>query len=337
MTILGIETSCDECSAALVEDGTTILANVIRSQIPVHAPYDGVVPELASRMHTEWIQDVVACAFKEGRTEIGAIDGIAVTVEPGLIGSLLVGLSYAKGLSLASGKPLAGINHIKAHLYAPRLEQEVAYPYLGLLVSGGHTILAMVEDFDTMNVIGTTIDDACGEAFDKVAKHFGFGYPGGTAIEKLAEQGNEKAFSFPMPSLHKGEHRYDFSYSGLKTAVINQLDQFWNRDFEKNDCNIAASFQKAAIQMLLGRVKRAVRDFGISRIVAGGGVAANSSLRRGLLALKNVQVVLPSKVLCTDNAAMIAGIGYHYLKSGNSSPLSLTVRSRVPGFRKNYP
>lgn len=337
MTVLGIETSCDECAAAIVRDGKTIISNVIRSQIPVHAPYNGVVPELASRMHTEWIYSVVSAAFSQAGMNARDMDGIAVTVEPGLVGSLLVGLSFAKGLALTLDKPLIGINHIKAHLYAPQLEYDVSYPYLGLIVSGGHTILALLEDYDNLTVLGATIDDACGEAFDKVAKNYGFGYPGGMVIEKLAERGSSKAFSFPFPSLHKGPHPYDFSYSGLKTAVINQLEQFRNPGYESNAYNIAASFQKAAVQMLLSRVKRAVKELKIDRIAAGGGVAANNSLREGLLNLGNVQVYLPSKSLCTDNAAMVAGLGYRYLMDGVLSPLSVNVQSRVPGFRKAYP
>jgi N6-L-threonylcarbamoyladenine synthase len=274
--ILGIETSCDESAASLVEDGKKILSNCIASQIDTHRPYYGVVPEIASRKHTEWIVPVVTEALEEADVTMPGIDGIAVTYRPGLIGSLLVGLSYAKGLAYARGIPFVGVDHILAHLYAPHLEKEIVYPYIGLLVSGGHTIIAFVEGYDTITVLGTTIDDACGEAFDKVAKHYNFGYPGGVAIDRLAQKGNPEAFSFPKPSLHKGDHTYDVSYSGLKTAVVNQLDQFWNRKYPKSSENIAAAFQKAAIDMIVSRVLRAVRDTGIKKVVAGGGVSANS-------------------------------------------------------------
>ena len=337
MLVLGIESSCDECSAAVVEDGRRILSNEIATQIEIHKAYDGVVPEIASRTHTEWISGVVDNALKDAGLKIADIDGIAVTNRPGLIGSLMVGLSFAKGLSLSAGKPFVGVDHIMAHLYASRLEKEVEYPYLGLLVSGGHTIISIVRGFDQIEVLGTTIDDACGEAYDKVAKHYGFGYPGGAVIDTMAMKGDSASFNFPDPSLHKGEHRYDVSYSGLKTAVINQLDQFHVEGYDKTPENIAAAFQKAAINMLTKRLFKAVADTGINKIVAGGGVAANSYLRESLKAKSNIEVTFPSMILCTDNAAMIAGLGYHYLKRGDRGSLSLNAGSRVPGFKKTYP
>jgi N6-L-threonylcarbamoyladenine synthase len=253
LRILGIESSCDECSASVVEDGRRILSNVILSQVDFHKPYYGVVPEIASRKHIEWIRPVVQDALAEAATGLEDVDAVAVTFRPGLIGSLLVGLSYAKGLAWALGKPLIGVDHILAHLYAPHLERDISYPYLGLLVSGGHTIIAKVETFDKIVVLGTTIDDACGEAFDKVAKHYGIGFPGGVAIDKLSKTGDPRAFRFPKPSLHKGEAFYDVSYSGLKTAVIHQSDQFWNGKSEKSLANIAASFQRAAVDILVDR------------------------------------------------------------------------------------
>lgn len=337
MRILGIETSCDECSVAVVEDGRTILSNVIATQVELHRPYNGVVPELASRKHTEWIIPVYRKALADAKLTLRDIEGIAATNRPGLSGSLLVGHSFAKGLSFSSGKPFIGVDHIRAHLYAAHLEQDIDYPYLGLLVSGGHTIICRVSSFDEVEVLGTTIDDACGEAFDKVAKHHGFGYPGGVAVDRLAARGNDRAFDFPHPSLHKGDHRYDVSYSGLKTAVINQMDQFWDGTSEKSPENIAASFQKAAIRILLSRLYRAVEDTGITRVVAGGGVAANSYLRAELGKKTGLEVIFPSLSLCTDNGAMIAGIGYHYLKAGIRSNLDETVSARVRGFRKTYP
>ncbi len=337
MKILGIESSCDECAAAVVEDGKRILSNVVATQIDFHREYNGVVPEIASRLHTEWITSVVRKALESSSINIGDIDGIAVTSRPGLVGSLLVGLSFAKGLSLAIGKPFTGVDHIMAHLYAPHLEYDIEYPYLGLLVSGGHTVISRVDGFDEITVLGTTIDDACGEAFDKVAKYYDLGYPGGVAIDNLSKEGNPDAFNFPDPSLHKGDHRYDVSYSGLKTAVINQLDRFWDGESEKSMANIAASFQKAAVMMLVKRLKRAVKDTGIRTVVAGGGVVANSLLRSELKKIEGAEVVFPSIRLCTDNGAMIAGLGYQYLVRGEVSGLTLNASARVRAFRKKYP
>ncbi len=339
MLVMGIESSCDECAIAVVEDGKRILSNEIATQIDIHKPFDGVVPEIASRMHIEWILSVAHKALNEAGVGLENIDGIAVTNRPGLVGSLLIGLNFAKGLALSRGIPFVGIDHIRAHLYAPHLEYKIEYPYIGLLVSGGHTVISKVEDFDTIKVMGATIDDACGEAFDKVAKHYKLGYPGGVAIDKLAQRegANPEAFSFPDPSLHKGQHRYDVSYSGLKTAVINQMDQFWDGSSKKTPENIAASFQRAAIDMLVRRVKRAVKDTGLTRIVAGGGVAANSLLRSRLQQIEGVEAIFPSMSLCTDNGAMIAGIGYHYLKRGEHSDFRLNAYPRVKRFRKAYP
>jgi N6-L-threonylcarbamoyladenine synthase len=337
MKILGIETSCDECAASVVEDGRKILSNVVATQIDLHKKYNGVVPEIASRLHTEWIKSVVIEAISKAGIDLLSIDGIAVTNRPGLIGSLLVGLSFAKGLALSLGKPFIGVDHILAHIYAPYLEHNIKYPYLGVLVSGGHTIISLVTEFNNMQVLGTTIDDACGEAFDKVAKFYDLGYPGGIAIDRLSQEGDSSAFNFPNPSLHKGDHKYDVSYSGLKTAVINQLDQFHNGKSEKSNANIAASFQRAAVEILMRRIRRALKDTGLKRVVAGGGVVANSLLRKELLGLLNIETIIPSMVLCTDNAAMIAGIGYQYLEKGETSAYSINAASRVPGFRKKYP
>ena len=229
------------------------------------------------------------------------------------------------------------MDHIKAHLYAPHIIQDIPYPYLGLLVSGGHTVISSVTGFDEIEVLGTTIDDAIGEAFDKVAAYHGMGFPGGVVIDRLAQDGDPYAFSFPEPSLHKGDHDFDVSYSGLKTAVINQLDQFWDGASPKSFENIAASFQRAAVSSLMLRVERALERTGYTRIVAGGGVAANSELRKRLKGLKGIEAFIPPMELCTDNGAMIAGIGYQYLKRGVSSPLDLQVSSRVQAFRHTYP
>ncbi|MDR0323481.1 MAG: tRNA (adenosine(37)-N6)-threonylcarbamoyltransferase complex transferase subunit TsaD, partial [Treponema sp.] len=226
MKVLGIETSCDECSASVVEDGEKILSNVIASQIPFHAPWNGVVPEIASRKHTEWIYQVTKEAIEKAGLTVEDIDAVAVTSRPGLFGSLLVGLSFAKAFAWARDIPFIAVCHMLAHLYAPRLLPggKPAYPFLGLLVSGGHTIICRADDFDNITVMGTTIDDAIGEAFDKVAKFYNFGYPGGAVIDKMAADGDSEAFRFPLPSLHKADHRYDVSYSGIKTAVTSQLE-----------------------------------------------------------------------------------------------------------------
>ena len=338
MNILGIETSCDECSASIVKNGKEIISHIIATQIEFHKPYNGVVPEIASRKHIQWISSVVRTVIeKSGINPEKEIDAVAATYRPGLIGSLLVGLSFAKGLALSLECPFIGVDHIQAHLYAPHLEQEIKYPYIGLLISGGHSIIAIIKNYNKMKVIGTTIDDACGEAFDKIAKHYKMGYPGGVIIDNLAKSGDPKAFSFPTPSLHKGDHKYDVSYSGLKTAVINQLDKFWNKEYEKSNENISAAFQKKAIDMISNKVLLAVKDTGIKTIVAGGGVTANSYLRSRLLQEKNIQVIFPSLKLCTDNGAMIAGLAYHYYKAGETSPLNLNAEARVPAFRRLYP
>ncbi|MEE8441164.1 MAG: tRNA (adenosine(37)-N6)-threonylcarbamoyltransferase complex transferase subunit TsaD [Spirochaetia bacterium] len=337
MRVLGVETSCDECSVAVVEDGARILGQIIATQTDQHAPYRGVVPEIAGRTHTEWISGVYARALHEAGVEASELDGIAVTTRPGLSGSLVVGLSFAKALAFGLDIPLIGVDHVLAHLYAPQLEQDVEYPFLGLLVSGGHTIIARVSDPLSMEILGTTIDDACGEAFDKVAKHLNLGYPGGVAIDRLASEGDPRAFSFPDSRLHKGDHRYDVSYSGLKTAVVNQLDKFWNREYEKSNANIAAGFQKAAIDLLLKRLYLAVEDTGLRRVVAGGGVAANSRLRRTLADHPELDAVYPSLELCTDNGAMVAGLAYHLLRRGDRDDLTVDVSPRVTGFRTTYP
>lgn len=337
MIILGIESSCDECAASVILNGKKILSNIVSTQIEQHKPYNGVVPEIASRLHTEWISGVVESALNEAGIEFKDLNGVAVANKPGLSGSLLVGVSYAKGLSYALGIPLIGVDHVKAHLYAPHLEYDIHYPYIGLLVSGGHTVIAKVTDFDEMEILGSTIDDACGEAFDKVSKFYNWGYPGGKIIDDLAKGGNPKAFDFPRSSLHKGDHKYDVSYSGLKTAVVNQIDQFWDKKSEKTPENIAASFQHVAIDVLIKRVQRAVKDTGIKTIVAGGGVTANSYLRERLTSIRSVKSYFPSLSLCTDNGAMIGALGYEYLKRGIQDDLSLTAVSRVMAFRRGYP
>ena len=335
MKVLGIESSCDETAAAVVEDGRHILSNVVATQIPFHEVYSGVVPEIASRKHAEWILPVVRRALDEAGMTVNDVDAVAATNRPGLMGSLLVGLTFAKTLAWSLNKPFIAVNHMLGHLYAAHLEQNIEYPYLGLLVSGGHSIICKVSNFDDIEVLGTTVDDAAGEAFDKVAKFYGFGYPGGVIIDKLAKNGNPAAAHFPMPRLDKGEHRYDVSYSGLKTAVINQIDSFWNPDFEKTPENIAASFRETAVKILLSRLFKAVEDTGLKTIVAGGGVAANSRLRALLAERSDLRCIFPSLKLCTDNGAMIAGVGYRYLERGDTSPWNTTASARVSGFKKS--
>jgi N6-L-threonylcarbamoyladenine synthase len=338
MKVLGIETSCDECSAAVVEDGEKIISNIIATQIPFHAPWNGVVPEIASRKHTEWIYAVTKEALDKANLAVSDIDAVAVTNRPGLLGSLIVGLSFAKAFSWARNIPFIAVDHMLAHMYASRLisEEKPEYPFLGLLVSGGHTIICRADNFDNITVLGTTIDDAIGEAFDKTAKYYNFGYPGGAVIDKMAQNGDSFAFNFPMPSLHKGDHRYDVSYSGLKNAVINQLDIFKKKSDYTNE-DIAASFQKTAVKILLRALLNAAEDTGITTVVAGGGAAANSYLRSSLKEQSHLRCIFPPPELCGDNAAMIAGIGYHYLKRGEKSPLDVTASARVTGFKKKYP
>ncbi|MCL2044561.1 MAG: tRNA (adenosine(37)-N6)-threonylcarbamoyltransferase complex transferase subunit TsaD [Treponema sp.] len=351
MKILGIETSCDECAAAVVANGKTVLSNVVATQIPFHAPYSGVVPEIASRKHTEWIYSVVKEALNNAGLKPHDIDAVAATSRPGLLGSLLVGLSFAKAFAWSRNIPFIAVDHMIAHLYASQLSfagkethvsEPLTYPFLGLLVSGGHTIICRADAFDDITVLGTTIDDAAGEAFDKVAKHYNFGYPGGVIIDRMAQNGDSMAFRFPIPSFHKKKgHRYDVSYSGLKNAVINQLDRFRVKDGEIKPEDIAASFQKTAVDILLRALFNAAEDSGLTSIAAGGGVTANSYLRACLaqkLATqrwRGLRCVFPPPELCGDNGAMIAGLAWHYLVRGNRSPLSESASARVEGFKKN--
>ncbi|MBN2874455.1 MAG: tRNA (adenosine(37)-N6)-threonylcarbamoyltransferase complex transferase subunit TsaD [Spirochaetales bacterium] len=334
MTVLGIESSCDECAAAVVLDGRRVVSSVIATQIERHAEYNGVVPEIASRLHTEWIGDVVARALDDAEFTMSQVDGIAVTSKPGLAGSLLVGVSFAKALAWSTSTPFVGVNHVLAHLYAPLLSEDVDYPFIGLIVSGGHTLICRADGFDDITVLGTTIDDAMGEAFDKVAKHYNLGYPGGAAIDKLARIGNAAACSFPSAHLYKGDHRYDVSYSGIKTAAIRQLDQFWNPAFERSNENIAAAFEKAAVDMMVSRLLRAMDDTGLKTLVVGGGVAANTYLRERLARRHDLRCLFPPLELCGDNAAMVAGLGYHLLARGDRDDLTLNASPRVVGFKR---
>lgn len=333
MKVLGIESSCDETACAIVQDGKTILSNVVATQIPFHEIYKGVVPEIASRKHAEWILPVVRQALQEASLSLDQIDAFAATNRPGLMGSLLVGLTFAKTLSYAHQKPFIAINHMLAHLYAAHLSNKVSYPYIGLLVSGGHTIICKVTNFDKVDVLGTTVDDSVGEAFDKVAKFYNLGYPGGVVIEKLSKSGDSESFSFPVPKLDD-DHRYDVSFSGLKTAVIHQKELFLKQGASSSIENLCASFQETACKTLCSRLFRAIDDTGIKTVVAGGGVAANMHLREMLQERKDVSFIFPPLKLCGDNGAMIAGLAYHYLKRGETSPLSTTASARILEFKR---
>lgn len=334
MLVLGIESSCDETAAAIVEDGKKIISNVVATQIPFHKIYKGVVPEIASRKHIEWILPVVNQALKEADLDLSKIDAIATTNRPGLMGSLLVGMTFGKTLAWATQKPYIAINHMLGHLYAAQLVNDVEYPFLGLLVSGGHSIICKVNNFDDLEILGTTVDDSVGEAFDKVAKFYGLGYPGGVIIDNLAKQGNPKAASFPIPRLDETEHRYDVSFSGLKTAVIHQCDLFWNEGFEHSTENMCAAFQETACKTLATKLFRAVEDTGLKTVVAGGGVAANSRLREMLASRKDINCIFPPLKLCGDNGAMIAGVAYHFLKRGDRSGWDTTACARIPQFKR---
>ena len=335
MKVLGIESSCDETACAIVEDGKKIISNVVATQIPFHQVYKGVVPEIASRKHAEWILPVVRQALKEADMKIDDVDAVAATNRPGLMGSLLVGLTFGKTLAWSIGKPFIAVNHMLGHMYAAHLSNDIEYPYLGLLVSGGHSIIAKVNGFDDLEVLGTTIDDSVGEAFDKVSKFYGLGYPGGVVIDRLSQKGDPKAFNFPVPKLDKGDdHRYDVSFSGLKTAVIHQADMFLKKGCEKTNENICASFQETACKILTSRLFRAVEDTGLTTVVAGGGVAANSRLRSLLAERKDLNCVFPPLKLCGDNGAMIAGVAYHFLKRGDRSGIDTTACARIPQFKR---
>lgn len=319
MIIMGIESSCDETSVSLIEDGRKILSNTIFSQIKTHKLYGGVVPEIASREHLQAINYVVKESLLEANKSFEDIDLIAVTKGPGLVGALLVGMSYAKGLSLALKKPLIGVNHMEGHVCANYLESEdLKPPFISLIVSGGHTYLVEVKSYTNYEIIGQTRDDAAGESFDKISRTLGLGYPGGPAIQKASEKGNKEAIDFPRIMLDKNS--YDFSFSGLKTAVLNYINQEQMQDNEVNKYDVAASFQAAVNDVLVEKSINLVREKGYNSFVLSGGVAANKPLREQLskeLEKINVKFYYPSMSLCTDNAAMIASAGYYnYLEYG---------------------
>ncbi|MPY91778.1 MAG: tRNA (adenosine(37)-N6)-threonylcarbamoyltransferase complex transferase subunit TsaD [Acidimicrobiia bacterium] len=323
MLVLGIETSCDETATAVVEvEGAAydVRSSVVSSQIDLHARYGGVVPEIASRAHVERLVPAVAEALVEAGVEGPELDAVAATVGPGLVGSLLVGTSAAKGLAIVWDKPFVGVNHLEGHLFAPFLEEpDITVPLVVLLVSGGHTMLVHMVDRGRYEVLGATLDDAAGEAFDKVARFLGLGYPGGPAIDRLATQGRPDAIAFPRSMLNDG---LDFSFSGLKTAVVNHVRK--NPDVSTAD--VAASFQEAAVDVLVAKARRAADDLGVGALSLAGGVAANSRLReRWLDACEEDgrQGYLPSHIMCTDNAAMIAAAGAWRLEHDGPTPLDV--------------
>ena len=337
MLTLGIESSCDETAAAVVEDGRKILSNVIASQIQTHAPFGGVVPELASREHLKRIAPVVSQALADANVTLKEIDGIAVTQGPGLIGSLLVGISYAKSLAFVARQPIVGVNHIEGHIYSVVFENPpVNYPALALVVSGGHTTLFLIPAEGQYAVIGRTRDDAAGEAYDKVAKLLGLGYPGGPVIDRLAKQGDARAAELVFTIPRMDSMRLDFSFSGLKTAVLRYVREQQIEPLPEGEApgeviiNLVTSFQDKVIRSLLARVREAVRRHQPQTIILAGGVACNSALRQSLKAAGfDAPVYYPSPILTTDNAAMIAAAGYPKLRRGEAHGLAFTASTSI--------
>ncbi len=333
--ILAIESSCDETAAAVLQDGNRLLSSIIASQIAIHREYGGIVPELASRHHMQAIEPVVRQALREANMEISDIDGIAVTQGPGLVGSLIVGFSFAKAMAAARHIPFTGVDHVYAHLHAIFLqEQRPEFPYVGLVVSGGHTSLYLVEDFHHARVLGQTRDDAAGEAFDKVAKILGLDYPGGPVISALADRGDRAAFPFPRSRLR--DTPLDFSFSGLKTAVLTEVRKLEKRGMVPIE-DVCASFQEAVVDVLVEKTMAAAEKQKVSSVVIAGGVAANPRLREVMKeagTARGITVYSPDTELCTDNAAMIAITGYHRLCKGMHTGYDEDVYSRMPVFRK---
>lgn len=329
--ILAIESSCDETAAAVVVNGRKVLSNVISSQIDIHTLYGGVVPEIASRKHLERINQVIKEALKEADTKLADVDAVAVTYGPGLVGALLVGTSAAKAIAYAAKKPLVGVHHIEGHIAANYIENPTLEPpFMCLIVSGGHTHLVVVEDYDKFNIIGRTRDDAAGEAFDKVARSIGLGYPGGPKIDKAAKNGNPDAITFPKAKM--SDNPYDFSFSGLKSAVLNYLNHAKMTGEEVNPNDLAASFQKAVVQVLTEHAIRATKEYGFSKLAIAGGVASNTALRESLKTAcgKNaIELYHPSPILCTDNAAMIGAAGYYEYIKGKRSGLDLNAAASL--------
>lgn len=330
--ILGIETSCDETSAAVVADGRRILSNVISSQIPVHQKYGGVVPELASRKHVENVVPIIDQALCEAKVTPQELSAVGVTFGPGLVGALLVGVAAAKAFAFATKIPLIGVHHLEGHMFAALLNHpELEPPFISLVVSGGHTSLVHVSDYNSFKLLGQTRDDAAGEAFDKVARVLGLPYPGGPHVEALAAEGNPVALHFPRA--FSGDASFEFSFSGLKSAVINTLHTARQRGEEMNPADVAASFQEAVQAVLVEKAIQAVRSCECTTLVIAGGVAANRSLRRALAERcesERMRFYSPDTILCTDNAAMIACRAFYQLQVGDIAPLTLNAVPSLP-------
>ena len=328
MLVLGIDTSCDDTSIALLRDGAEVLSNIVSSQVQLHSRFGGIVPELASRKHVELIERIYERALSDACVTLEEVDCLAVTNGPGLIGSLLVGLMFAKGLSLSASIPMVAVNHVEAHAMSIFLEQKPSFPFIALIVSGGHTILLLFEEPCRYRLIGSTRDDAAGEAFDKIAKYLGLGYPGGRAIEEIAAGGRTDAVPFPRPMLD--ENNCDFSFSGLKTAFVNFVKK--HGITERSRPHLIASFQEAICDVLCRKTIRASRDHAVGNIVVGGGVASNGRLRALFsewAAREKISVLFPSQGLCTDNAAMVAITGCFYAERNLFSPETVTGFSRM--------
>ena len=327
IAILAIESSCDETAAAVVVNGRDVRSNIISSQIALHTLYGGVVPEIASRKHIEKINQVITEAMETAEADWSDIDAIGVTYGPGLVGALLVGVAEAKAISYAKKIPLIGVHHIEGHISANYIEnKELEPPFLCLVVSGGHTHLVNVSDYGKYEILGRTRDDAAGEAFDKVARAIGLGYPGGPKIEKVSHEGNPHAVEFPRPKVADGE--YDFSFSGLKSAVLNYLNSCQMKNIPIVQADIAASFQKAVTDVLIGNAMHAIETYHIPKFAIAGGVASNGTLREGMRKAceeRGVQFYHPSPIYCTDNAAMIGAAAYYEYLAGNRSGLDLNA------------
>lgn len=331
MLLLALESSCDETAAAVVRDGREVLSNLIASQVDLHAVYGGVVPELASRRHLEVINPLVTQALKDAGIYSSDLDGVVVTRGPGLVGALLVGLSFAKAFAYARQIPFVGVHHIEGHILAIQLEKQVEYPFLAAAISGGHTHLFRVDGIGHYRLLGRTVDDAAGEAFDKVAKMLGLSYPGGPIIDKLAAGSDDGGIVFPRPLLKK--KNLDFSFSGMKTSVLNHLHSLDATPDEQQIAQISAAFQTAVVDVITQKTLRAAEQEGLKRIVIAGGVACNSGLRQRFAELaeqRELKVQFPAPILCADNAAMLAVAGDFYLSQGISSDLDLNAVSSWP-------